>query len=126
MSSSRRRDAPALPPAQLLGRPRVIVSLWALSLVAAASLVVVRYRDATNSLWHDYQGYFLPAATLVAEQVAQRARLARLWWAHPGELTRYVEARFWRLRGTHTRPQADSRTLTDLLRMPATRLGLRR
>ena len=68
----------------------------------------------------------VPAATLVAEQVAQRARLARLWWAHPGELTRYVEARFWRLRGTHTRPQADSRTLTDLLRMPATRLGLRR
>ncbi len=66
MSSSRRRDAPALPPAQLLGRPRVIVSLWALSLVAAASLVAVRYRDATNSLWYDYQWYFLPAAKRVA------------------------------------------------------------
>lgn len=30
-----------------------------------------------------------------------------MWAAHPGELTKWVEARAWTLRGTHVRPQED-------------------
>ncbi len=47
-------------------------------------------------------------------QARQLGRLARLWAAHPGELTKWVEARAWTLRGTHVRPQEDGApTLTD-------------
>jgi len=53
---------------------------------------------------------------LLVEKATQGARLLRLWVAHPGELTMYVEARYWRLRGTHERPQdAAARTLTDVV-----------
>jgi hypothetical protein len=50
---------------------------------------------------------------LRGEQARQAGRLARLWGAHPGELTKFLEARWWRLRGTHERPQDDGTTLTD-------------
>ena len=47
-------------------------------------------------------------------QARQLGRLARLWAAHPGELTKGVEARLWTLRGTHERPQEEGApTLTD-------------
>ena len=50
---------------------------------------------------------------LLAARLRQRGRLARLWAAHPGELTRAAEASAWRLRGTHERAQDDGTTLTD-------------
>jgi hypothetical protein len=50
---------------------------------------------------------------LLAGQSRQAGRLAKLWAAHPGELTKAVEAWTWRLRGTHERPQDDGATLTD-------------
>jgi hypothetical protein len=50
---------------------------------------------------------------LLAERARHAGSLARLWGAHPGELTRFVEARWWRSRGTHERPQDDGATLTD-------------
>ncbi|SDB79886.1 Putative rhamnosyl transferase [Raineyella antarctica] len=52
---------------------------------------------------------------LRAEELRHLVRLAGLWWRHPGELTRFVEVKYWRLRGTHVRPQGDARTLTDRL-----------
>ncbi|NCD16924.1 MAG: hypothetical protein EOL91_06360 [Actinobacteria bacterium] len=59
----------------------------------------------------------VPFPRLLVEKAVHRVRLARLWTAHPGELTRHVEARFWRLRGTHTCPQDPAaRTLSDTLR----------
>lgn len=50
---------------------------------------------------------------LVAGQARQLGRLGRLWAAHPGELTKWAEARAWSLRGTHERPADDGATLTD-------------
>ena len=50
---------------------------------------------------------------LLAARARQAGRLLRLWSAHPGELTKAVEATGWRLRGTHERPQDDGATLTD-------------
>ncbi len=51
---------------------------------------------------------------LLHGQVAQLGRLARLWAAHPGELTKWAEATAWTLRGTHQRPQAEGApTLSD-------------
>lgn len=62
---------------------------------------------------------------LLAERAAHRVRLLRLWAAHPGEFTRHVEARYWRLRGTHTRPRDDDApTLTDVVAARAERLGV--
>ncbi|WP_161965066.1 glycosyltransferase [Ornithinimicrobium cerasi] len=47
-------------------------------------------------------------------RVKHLGRLARLWAAHPGELTKAAEAAAWTLRGTHERPQqAGAPTLTD-------------
>lgn len=54
---------------------------------------------------------------LLAEQARQAGSLARLWSAHPGELTRFLEARWWRLRGTHDRAQDDGATLTDRVQL---------
>ncbi len=69
----------------------------------------------------------VPFPRLLAEKAVHRARLARLWVDHPGELTRYVEARYWRLRGTHTRPQEEAPSiLTDVVAARLRRLGLRR
>ncbi|SOC57822.1 glycosyltransferase [Ornithinimicrobium cerasi] len=52
--------------------------------------------------------------SLLRAQAAQLGRLARLWAAHPGELTKAVEASVGTLRGTHERPQeAGAPTLTD-------------
>ena len=42
---------------------------------------------------------------LLAARLRQRGRLARLWAAHPGELTRAAEASAWRLRGTTSGPR---------------------
>jgi hypothetical protein len=50
---------------------------------------------------------------LLAERARQAGRLAKLWASHPGELTKAVEARTWRMRGTHDRAQDDGATLTD-------------
>lgn len=50
---------------------------------------------------------------LARARLADAARLGRLWRRHPGELTRFVEARAWRLRGTHERAQDDGATLSD-------------
>ncbi len=69
----------------------------------------------------------VPVPRLLAEKVQQRGRMLRRWSAHPGELTAYVEARFWRLRGTHERPQnAAARTFTDTIQHRAARLGWNR
>ena len=63
---------------------------------------------------------------LSREKVAHRVRLARLWWRHPGELTKWAEARFWSLRGTHVRPRSNRPNLTEMLKSRAARLGWRR
>jgi len=69
----------------------------------------------------------VPLPRLLTEKALHRVGLARLWVAHPGELTRHVEARYWRLRGTHTRPQDDAApTLTDVVAARLRRLGVRR
>ncbi len=53
-------------------------------------------------------------ARLLRGQTAQLGRLARLWTAHPGELTKWAEASAWTLRGTHERPRAEGApTLSD-------------
>ena len=67
----------------------------------------------------------LPVGRLVREKAEQRVRLALLWARHPGELTKWLEARAWRVRGTHQRRQGEPRTLTDVVRRQAQRLGYR-
>lgn len=53
-------------------------------------------------------------ARLLRGRATQLGRLARLWAAHPGELTKWVEATAWTARGTHERPpEAGAPTLTD-------------
>lgn len=53
-------------------------------------------------------------ARLLRGRARQLGRLARLWAAHPGELTKWVEATAWTTRGTHERSQqAGAPTLTD-------------
>ncbi|AXH96897.1 glycosyltransferase [Ornithinimicrobium avium] len=53
-------------------------------------------------------------ARLLRGQVSHLGQLARLWAAHPGELTKWAEATAWTLRGTHERPQQDGApTVTD-------------
>lgn len=52
---------------------------------------------------------------LLRAKAAQAGRLARLWAAHPGELTKWAEATVWTMRGTHERAQvAGDPTITDL------------
>ena len=63
---------------------------------------------------------------LVAEQVRHAGRLVRLWGRHPGELTRLLEVKYWRLRGTHVRPQGEPRTLTDRIQSLVAKLRLPR
>lgn len=63
---------------------------------------------------------------LLREKAAHGLRRIRLWGKHPGELTKLVEAKYWRLRGTHVRPQSRTLNLTEGLKARAARLGLRR
>ena len=42
----------------------------------------------------------------VAAEGRSSRRLVRLWVQHPGEVTKWAEAKYWRLRGTHVRPRA--------------------
>ncbi|MEI2776737.1 MAG: glycosyltransferase [Tetrasphaera sp.] len=50
---------------------------------------------------------------LARAQARHLAKLSRLWSTHPGELTKWAEARAWTLRGTHERAQDDGQTLSD-------------
>ena len=68
----------------------------------------------------------VPPMRLVREKVVHRLRLVRLWWQHPGEVTKWAEAKFWRLRGTHERPQSRALNLTEAVKTRASRLGWRR
>lgn len=63
---------------------------------------------------------------LLREKAAHGIRRIRLWGQHPGELTKLLEAKYWRLRGTHTRPQSSALNLTEALKARAAHLGLRR
>ena len=63
---------------------------------------------------------------LLQQKVAHRFRLVRLWAQHPGEVTKWAEARYWLLRGTHERPRSDAPPLTEALKARAARLGGRR
>jgi hypothetical protein len=70
---------------------------------------------------HDVSG-----PQLLREKAAHGIRRIRLWVEHPGELTKLIEAKYWRLRGTHVRPRSSSLNLTEALKARAARLGLRR
>jgi hypothetical protein len=63
---------------------------------------------------------------LLREKAVHRVRLLRLWGRHPGEVTKWAEAKYWRLRGTHVRPQGSTLSLTEALKARAVRLGWRR
>jgi hypothetical protein len=63
---------------------------------------------------------------LLRQKAVHRARLLRLWVRHPGEVTKWAEAKYWRLRGTHVRPQGTTPPLTELVKAGAARLGWRR
>lgn len=63
---------------------------------------------------------------LLREKAAHGIHRIRLWGRHPGELTKLLEAKCWRLRGTHVRPQSRALNLTETLKARAARLGLRR
>ncbi len=64
------------------------------------------------------------AAELRSARVEQARRLARLWAAHPGELTKFVGGRGSRLLGTHDRARTEGPTFEDRLRI--VRLDARR
>jgi len=63
---------------------------------------------------------------LLRQKAVHRAGLMRLWVQHPGEATKWAEAKYWRLRGTHVRPQGTTPPLTELVKAGAARLGWRR
>jgi hypothetical protein len=63
----------------------------------------------------------VPLQKLLREKAAHRVRLFRLWKEHPGEVTKWLEARFWRLRGTHVRPRSSTPNLTEGLKSRALR-----
>lgn len=63
---------------------------------------------------------------LLRQKVAHRVRLVRLWVQHPGEATKWAEAKYWRVRGTHVRPRSDAPPLTEAVKARAARLGWRR
>lgn len=67
----------------------------------------------------------VPALRLLLEKAVHGGRLLRLWREHPGELTKWVEAKYWRLRGTHVRAQSGSQNLTEKVKAAARRLGFR-
>ena len=52
---------------------------------------------------------------LLRQKAVHRAGLMRLWVQHPGEVTKWAEAKYWRLRGTHVRPQGMTPPLTELV-----------
>ncbi len=68
----------------------------------------------------------VPRTALLREQVVHFVRLARLWVEHPGEVTKWAEAKYWRLRGTHVRPHSTSPNLTEALKGRAARFGWHR
>jgi hypothetical protein len=68
----------------------------------------------------------VPWPRLLREKAAHRVRLVGLWFRHPGEATKWAEARYWRLRGTHLRPQGSTPNLTEALKARAARFGWRR
>jgi len=68
----------------------------------------------------------VPAWDLLRQKAVHRVRLVRLWVRHPSELTKLVEAKYWRVRGTHVRPQGMSPSLTEAVKARAGRLGWRR
>jgi hypothetical protein len=74
---------------------------------------VVRERFDLDLTYDDRIG----GLALVLARLRQRGRLLRLWARHPGELTKHVEARAWRVVGTHERPRDDGATLTDLVQL---------
>lgn len=63
---------------------------------------------------------------LLRQKVAHGIRRIGLWARHPSEVTKWAEARYWRLRGTHVRPRSDAPPLTEALKAGAARLGWRR
>ncbi len=67
----------------------------------------------------------VPLSTMAREKLRQWMRLAGLWRRQPGELTMWLEATAWKVRGTHQRRQGEPRTLTDVVRRQAQRLGYR-
>jgi hypothetical protein len=67
----------------------------------------------------------VPLSTMAREKLRQWVRLAGLWRRQPGELTMWLEATAWKVRGTHQRRQGEPRTLTDVVRRQAQRLGYR-
>lgn len=68
----------------------------------------------------------VPLLKLVRQKVIDRIRLMGVWWRHPGEATKWAEAKYWRLRGTHVRPQGSGLNLTESLKARLTRRGWRR
>ncbi|HET8987605.1 MAG TPA: glycosyltransferase [Humibacillus sp.] len=68
----------------------------------------------------------VPLPMLVRQKVTHRVRLLGVWWRHPGEATKWAEAKFWRLRGTHVRPRGSGLNLTESLKARLARLGWRR
>ena len=68
----------------------------------------------------------VPGLNLLRQKAVHRAGLMRLWVQHPGEATKWAEAKYWRLRGTHVRPQGTTPPLTELVKAGAARLGWRR
>lgn len=68
----------------------------------------------------------VPPLRLLRERAAHRLRLFRLWRQHPGEVTKWAEAKYWRLRGTHVRPRGTTPNLTEALKARAARFGWRR
>ena len=68
----------------------------------------------------------VPPMRLALQKGAHRLELARLWWRHPGEVTKWLEAKYWRMRGTHVRPMGAGLNLTEALKARAAALRRRR
>lgn len=58
----------------------------------------------------------LSVPRLLREKAAHALRRGRLWLEHPGELTKLFEAKYWRVRGTHVRPQSATPNLTEAIK----------
>lgn len=68
----------------------------------------------------------VPALKLLRQKAIHRLRLIGVWWRHPGEATKWAEAKFWRVRGTHVRPRGSGLNLTETLKARLARRGWRR
>ncbi len=68
----------------------------------------------------------VPLLTLLRQKLAHRVHLMGVWWRHPGEATKWAESKYWRLRGTHVRPQGSGLNLTESLKARLARRGWRR